>query len=544
MRATLGLDAGDAARALHRHVRGVPGARSAVRRDGARAARRGPTRGCCSPAASPIRSTRARRRRSAAGIGDVTIFAGERPAAEIPAYLLAADVLVSPRSRGTNTPLKIYQYLRSGKPIVATRLLTHTQVLERRDGDPDRRVAARVRRRHSRRARRSRARGARSAGRRAQLAETKYSYEAYLERTRRACAALATAGAPLARREGRGVSERRAITTATPSTPTRRRPARSTIGGSAARSASSSPATQAAVLAGFVGDIRGPRRFSTSAPAPAAPRCCWRSGGARRHRRRRVGGDAGGRARSGRREQRPTIDLHASATRTRSNFRDRSFDVAVSLRVLMHTPRWRSCVAELCRVADRLVIVDYPSRAQRGAARSPWSRRLPHAARRPDRAVPRVLRRRDRRRARAPRLPRPVGAPAVRAADRAAQGDRLPRGSRRPSRRCSSALGLLRLVRLAGHARRRTVRALVTGATGFTGGHLARALAARGPPGARAGARRRPRRATSRRPASSWPPATSAIRRRSPRRSPASTSSTTSPPSTGRRASPQTPTAR
>ena len=49
---------------------------------------------------------------------------------EIPAYLLAADVLVSPRSRGTNTPLKIYQYLRSGKPIVATRLLTHTQVLD------------------------------------------------------------------------------------------------------------------------------------------------------------------------------------------------------------------------------------------------------------------------------------------------------------------------------------------------------------------------------------------------------------------------------
>ena len=38
-------------------------------------------------------------------------------------------MLVSPRSKGTNTPLKIYQYLRSGKPIVATRLLTHTQVL-------------------------------------------------------------------------------------------------------------------------------------------------------------------------------------------------------------------------------------------------------------------------------------------------------------------------------------------------------------------------------------------------------------------------------
>ena len=58
------------------------------------------------------------------------IFTGERPASEIPDLLAAADVLVSPRSRGTNTPLKIYQYLRSGRVIVATRLLTHTQVLD------------------------------------------------------------------------------------------------------------------------------------------------------------------------------------------------------------------------------------------------------------------------------------------------------------------------------------------------------------------------------------------------------------------------------
>jgi 2-polyprenyl-3-methyl-5-hydroxy-6-metoxy-1,4-benzoquinol methylase len=42
-------------------------------------------------------------------------------------------------------------------------------------------------------------------------------------------------------------------------------------------------------------------------------------------------------------------------------FPDRAFDVVVSLRVLMHTPRWRTCVAEMCRVAERLVIVDYPS---------------------------------------------------------------------------------------------------------------------------------------------------------------------------------------
>ncbi len=77
----------------------------------------------------PDQVARAREQARAAGIADVAVFAGERPASEIPAYLLAADVLVSPRSRGTNTPLKIYQYLRSGRPIVATRLLTHTQVL-------------------------------------------------------------------------------------------------------------------------------------------------------------------------------------------------------------------------------------------------------------------------------------------------------------------------------------------------------------------------------------------------------------------------------
>jgi glycosyltransferase involved in cell wall biosynthesis len=132
---------------------------------------------------------KARRLASAAGIEAVTIFAGERPSEEIPGYLLASDVLVSPRSRGTNTPLKIYQYLRSGKPIVATRLLTHTQVLsdetailtgvsarEFADGiitalrDPERAAAIGTRAR--------------------ELAETKYSYDAYLDRTRQACAAL------------------------------------------------------------------------------------------------------------------------------------------------------------------------------------------------------------------------------------------------------------------------------------------------------------------------------------------------------------------
>lgn len=48
----------------------------------------------------------------------------------VPLYMQASDVLVSPRTSGTNTPLKIYSFLKSGKPLVATRLHTHTQVLD------------------------------------------------------------------------------------------------------------------------------------------------------------------------------------------------------------------------------------------------------------------------------------------------------------------------------------------------------------------------------------------------------------------------------
>ena len=69
-------------------------------------------------------------RRQADGTGGRLIFAGQRPAGEIPGFVAACDILVSPRTSGTNTPLKIYSYLRSGRPIVATRLRTHTQVLD------------------------------------------------------------------------------------------------------------------------------------------------------------------------------------------------------------------------------------------------------------------------------------------------------------------------------------------------------------------------------------------------------------------------------
>jgi ubiquinone/menaquinone biosynthesis C-methylase UbiE len=60
------------------------------------------------------------------------------------------------------------------------------------------------------------------------------------------------------------------------------------------------------------------------------------------------------------------------------DFADRSFDAVVSFRMLMHTPRWERCVAELCRVAERLVIVDYPS-ATSVALFESLTRRLTHA---------------------------------------------------------------------------------------------------------------------------------------------------------------------
>lgn len=40
-------------------------------------------------------------------------------------------------------------------------------------------------------------------------------------------------------------------------------------------------------------------------------------------------------------------------------FADRSFDVVVAFRLLAHVERWREVVRELCRVADRAVILDY-----------------------------------------------------------------------------------------------------------------------------------------------------------------------------------------
>ena len=132
---------------------------------------------------APSQVDEAKREIGSYGLLDRAIFTGQRPPSEMPRYLAISDVLVSPRSTGMNTPLKIYSYLRAGKPIVATRLPTHTQALDEESAalaepnpgafaseilalarDPERRLRLQ--------------KGAR------RLSEERYSYARYLERTR------------------------------------------------------------------------------------------------------------------------------------------------------------------------------------------------------------------------------------------------------------------------------------------------------------------------------------------------------------------------
>ncbi|HHL72197.1 MAG TPA: glycosyltransferase family 1 protein [Bacteroidetes bacterium] len=117
-----------------------------------------------------------------AGTGDYFVFTGQRPPEEIPAFMNMADILVSPRIEGNNTPLKIYSYLRSGVPIVATKHLTHTQVLNEEVAvltaiEPDDFAQGIVKVLEDDSYRKAITENAR------RLAEKEYSYEAYLKKT-------------------------------------------------------------------------------------------------------------------------------------------------------------------------------------------------------------------------------------------------------------------------------------------------------------------------------------------------------------------------
>jgi len=117
-------------------------------------------------------------------------------------------------------------------------------------------------------------------------------------------------------------------------------------------------ATQAHVLAKFIGTLDGRSILDVGTGTGRAARLFARGGA------RVTAVDASGEMLAVARQRAAAEDLdipflvgdaHALV------FPDRSFEVAVSLRVLMHAPRWRLCIAELCRVAERFVVFDYPS---------------------------------------------------------------------------------------------------------------------------------------------------------------------------------------
>ncbi|MGH6886013.1 MAG: glycosyltransferase family 4 protein, partial [Geminicoccales bacterium] len=73
---------------------------------------------------------RLRSRAERLGVDEAVRFAGKRPIDQMPEFMGLAAVLVSPRAEPLVTPLKIYAYMASGRPIVATDLPTHSDVLD------------------------------------------------------------------------------------------------------------------------------------------------------------------------------------------------------------------------------------------------------------------------------------------------------------------------------------------------------------------------------------------------------------------------------
>ncbi len=64
------------------------------------------------------------------GIESFVFFEGKKSLDGIWVYMDASDLLVSSMMRGRNTPSKIYSYMATGKPIVVTDSIPHTQVVD------------------------------------------------------------------------------------------------------------------------------------------------------------------------------------------------------------------------------------------------------------------------------------------------------------------------------------------------------------------------------------------------------------------------------
>ena len=65
-------------------------------------------------------------------IGKRVHFLGTKTVKSLKSYLSQADILLSPRTKGKNTPMKIYSYLDSGQAVLATDIPSHNQVFDRK----------------------------------------------------------------------------------------------------------------------------------------------------------------------------------------------------------------------------------------------------------------------------------------------------------------------------------------------------------------------------------------------------------------------------
>jgi len=79
---------------------------------------------------TPEQVARERERAAALGVGGDVRFTGRLPQEEARRLVRRAAVACSPRREGSNTPLKVYELLALGVPLVATRIGAHTQILD------------------------------------------------------------------------------------------------------------------------------------------------------------------------------------------------------------------------------------------------------------------------------------------------------------------------------------------------------------------------------------------------------------------------------
>ena len=92
--------------------------------------RRSPQTCCVVIGGEPEQIEAFRRRAGELGVGSQMRWLGKRPIPETLRTMRLADVLVSPMTQEKAVPMKLYAYMASGVPIVATDIPNHNLVLD------------------------------------------------------------------------------------------------------------------------------------------------------------------------------------------------------------------------------------------------------------------------------------------------------------------------------------------------------------------------------------------------------------------------------